>query len=66
MTKGKIIDLMNINGIWSPVGFRFILEDMIKSDLKVRPHYKTQLEKKFDFEIFLKEKKERKLLFTSY
>lgn len=65
MTKGKIIDLINTNGIWSLVGFRFILEDMMKSDLRVISHYKTQLEKKFDFDIFLKKKKERKLLFTS-
>lgn len=34
------------------VGFIFMLEAMIKSDLKVICHYKIQLGKKFDFEIF--------------
>lgn len=48
----------------SPVGLRFILEAMIKSDLKVTPHYKIHLEKKFDFEICLNKENERKLLST--
>ena len=36
----KTPELMNANEIQSPVAFKFILENMIKSDLKVIPYYK--------------------------
>lgn len=50
----------------TPVGFRFTLEAMIKSDLKVIRHYKIQLEKNFDFEIFLNKENDRKLSVLCY
>lgn len=50
----------------SSVGFRFMLEVMIKSDLKLICHYKIQLEKKFDFEIFLNKENDRKFSTSCY
>lgn len=65
MTKGKIIDLMNTNGICQLCGFQIYFGGYDKIRLKSRMSLQNP-EKKFDFERFLNKEDDRKLSTSRY